>query len=130
MNKQQVIDVMQNVGSSEDVACCAALLDFIEKSSKKVYYYADFVASVERLHLDEPIQYVQRCVNLFKSKRINLLRQEYRYADDDGVIYPVDVEDLQAAYADGRLFLEWRNCSDSDFASKVYIVFFTRDGDV
>jgi hypothetical protein len=42
MNKQQVVDIMQNLGSIEDVACCVQLLDFIEQKTRKIYYYADF----------------------------------------------------------------------------------------
>lgn len=128
MNKQQVVDIMQNLGSIEDVACCARLLNFIEKKTRKIYYYADFVEAVVELNLDDPIQKVQRCLNLFKSKRLAILRQEYRYLDDDGVVYPVEIEDLQAAHMDGRLYLDWRNYSDPEFASKVYIVFFAGDG--
>jgi hypothetical protein len=128
MDKQRVIDIMQSLGSAEDVACCVLLLDFIQKKTKKIYYYADFVGAVAELNLNDPIQLVQRSLNLFKSKKLAILRQEYRYLDDDGVVYAVEVEDLQGAHLDGRLFLEWRNYSDPDFASKVYIVFFAGDG--
>lgn len=128
MNKGRVIEVMKSFGSSEDVSCCARLLDYIEKSSKRIYYYSDFVDAVSRLHLSEPMQNVQRSLNLFKSKNFALLRQEYRYLDDDGVVYGVEVEDLQAAYEEGSLYLEWRNVADSDFASKVYIVFIACSG--
>ena len=131
MNKSRVIEAMTVFGSSEDVSCCAQLLEYIETGSKRIYYYSDFVEAVSSLGLDDPIQTVQRSLNLFKSKGFGLLRQEYRYLDDDGVVYPVDVEDLQVAYSDGALFLDWRNGSDYDFASKVYIVFFvSSDGAV
>jgi len=124
MNKSRVIEAMTIFGSPEDVSCCAQLLEYIETGSKRIYYYSDFIEAVSDLHLHDPIQTVQRSLNLFKSRGFGLLRQEYRYLDDDGVVYPVEVEDLQAAYDDGALYLDWRNGSDSDFADKVYIVFF------
>ena len=128
MNKGRVIGVMESFGSTEDVSCCARLLDYIEAGTKRIYYYSDFVDAVSQLHLSEPMQNVQRSLNLFKSKRFALLRQEYRYLDDDGVVYDVEVEDLQAAYEDGSLYLDWRNVADPDFASKVYIVFIACSG--
>ncbi|UVL22768.1 hypothetical protein [Pseudomonas donghuensis] len=128
MNKQQVIHIMTSLGSSEDVACCARLLDYLESKSKRIYYYSDFVEAVAELELSDPLQVVQRSLNIFKSKKIDLIRQEYRYLDDDGVVYPVSVDDLQAAYSDGSLFLEWRNVADPGFATKVYIVFLAGSG--
>ncbi|WP_153000574.1 hypothetical protein [Pseudomonas syringae] len=119
---------MASLGSSEDVSCCAQLLEYIEAGSKRIYYYSDFVEAVSGLHLQDPMQNVQRSLNVLKSKSVGLLRQEYRYLDDDGVVYPVAIEELQAAYSDGSLHLDWRNGSDSDFAAKVYMVFFAGSG--
>lgn len=130
MNRQQALEAVKVFGSPEDVACCGLLLDYIEAKSKKIYYYSDFVEAVSALHLRDAIQNVQRCLNVLKSKRLSVIKQEYRYLDDDGVIYEVGVEDLQAAYEDGALNLEWRNQPDSDFASKIYIVFVAGAGAV
>lgn len=123
MNKQQAIELLHLSGTPEDVACCEALLNYIESSKKSLYVYGDFVSAVDSLGLRDAIQNIQRCVNILKTKKIGLLRQEYRYLDDDDVIYPVKLEDLQAAYLEGYLYLDWRNASDSDYASKIYIVF-------
>lgn len=128
MNKQQVLEVMTSLGSPEDVACCARLLDYLEVNPKRIYYYSDFVDAVADLKLYDPLQVVQRSLNIFKSKKFDIIRQEYRYLDDDGVVYPVSVEELQTAYLDGALFLDWRNVADPEFAAKVYIVFLAGSG--
>lgn len=130
MDKQQVINLMASLGTSEDVACCARLLDYLEMKPKKIYYYSDFVNAVSDLKMPDPLQVVQRSINVLKSRNTDFLRQEYRYIDDDGVIYPVTVDDLQTAYMDGSLYLEWRNIEDQDFSSKVYIVFLSGSGGV
>lgn len=128
MNKEQAVDAMKAFGTSDDAACCAMLFDYIKSDAKKLYYYSDFVDAVSSLNLQDSIQNVQRCLNIFKSKRSGMLRQEYRYLDDDGVVHPVDVEDIQAAYANGALFLEWLNYPDPEFSTKIYIVFVSVEG--
>lgn len=110
-------------GEPEDLACCENILAFLQREKKKIYYYNDFLAAIDGMRLRDPIQNVQRCLNVLKSKRIGILKQEYRYLDDDGVVYPVETEDLQAASQDGQLYLEWRNHADAGYLSKVYIVF-------
>lgn len=123
MNKQQVLDAIDFLGRPEDVACCEKILTLLLQCNKRIYYYNDFLEVVSSLELQDPIQNVQRCLNLLKSKRAGWLRQEYRYLNDDGVVYDVGLEDLQAAHEDGALNLEWRNSPDYEYSSKVYIVF-------
>ncbi|WEA19042.1 hypothetical protein [Pseudomonas juntendi] len=130
MNRDQAVEVVSSFGSPGDAACCAIIFDYVQSGSKRLYHYSDFVEAVAGLNLPDSIQNVQRCLNVLKSKRFGLLRQEYRYLDDDGVVYPVDVEDIQAAYTDGALCLEWRNFPDPDFASKIYIVFLPVEGSI
>ncbi|MCY1561454.1 hypothetical protein D9M68_987120 [compost metagenome] len=107
------------------MVCCVKAIDLLLRRAKKTYTYFDLLEAIkeERDAISDPLQVIQRCINLLKSSKVGMIRQEYRYLDDDGVIYNVDTEDLQAAYMDGKLHLEWRNYSDPEFESKVYVVF-------
>jgi hypothetical protein len=128
MYKQQVMDAIKYSGVPEDVFFCEKILDVLQQKNKKFYYYSDFLGLVSNMGLIDPSQNVQRCLNILKSKRVGVLKQEYRYVDDDDVIYSVEAEDLQVANENGYLFLEWRNFPDPDYLSKVYIVFVCLEG--
>lgn len=125
MEKQQIISLATSVLPAEEVVCCVKVIDLLLRRAKKTYTYFDLLEAIkeERDAISDPLQVIQRCINLLKSSKVGMIRQEYRYLDDDGVIYNVDTEDLQAAYMDGKLHLEWRNYSDPEFESKVYVVF-------
>ncbi|MFG9664556.1 hypothetical protein ACEP24_27130 [Pseudomonas aeruginosa] len=109
-----------------DVECCKCLADFIMEraSSGAVYSYTDFMQACHKSPDDlSALADLQVCINILKSPRVGLLKEEYRYIADDETIYDVSVSDLQVAFEDGALHVDGLGYSDVDYLSKVYIVF-------
>lgn len=122
--EMRLYEVINSVGFEPPVAdCCKKIASLLFSSDKRLYYYVDFLEACG-LSADTPqdLHKIQFCINFLKSNSIALIKQEYRYICED-VVYEVSVEDLQAAYEDGALSLDFLNHSDRDWQSKVYVVF-------
>lgn len=106
-----------------DVGCCKNIAAAILSDSRQIYTYGDLLNSANS---GEDSGYdigdVQCAINVLKSDHVQLLRELYRYIDND-VIYDLSLEDLQVAMLDGALDLELRGYPDRDFKSKVYVIF-------
>jgi len=100
---------------------CLKLVELVQEApeAKAIYTYAHLMQSVGT----EDIERLQAAINYLKSSPIKLFSQQYQYVDDDGVVYFLDKEDLQAALADGALPHPDHGRLDFDFSNKVFIVY-------
>lgn len=124
ITQEQLLNEIASAGFERPLAdYCQKIAAHVITSKKKIFYYTDFLHACE-IQKNEPedLHNIQLCVNFLKSKRISLLRQEYRYEYDE-VLYEVKTEDLQAAHESGTLFLDYLGFSDPNWKSRVYVVF-------
>jgi hypothetical protein len=119
------IDQSYLVGGGSDAQCCKQIVSVILNDDRKFYTYGELLeganaGSVKGFNISD----VQFALNVLKGSSIKLLRETYRYIDDD-LIYDLSVEELQLAMQDGVLELELRGYPDRDFKSKVFLIFST-----
>lgn len=118
------IDQCYLFGGGGDVRCCKNIASAVLNGSRVVYTYGDLLNSAgSDSEARFEIADVQCAINVLKGSQIRLLREVYRYIDDDDVIYDLSTEELQVAMRDGVLDLELRGYPDRDFKSKVYVIF-------
>lgn len=124
ITQEQLLNELASAGFEQPlVDYCQKIAAYVISSNKRIFYYADFLHACN-ISNNKPkdLHNIQLCANFLRSKRISLLRQEYRYEYDD-VLYEVEIEDLQAAHENGALFLDSLGFSDSNWKPKVYVVF-------
>lgn len=124
LTQEQLFKEIDSVEFERPLASlCKKIAAYIISSKKIIFYYVDFLQACDLYDgTPEDLHAVQLCINFLKSKKISLIRQEYRYEYED-VLYEVAVEDLQAAYENDSLYIDYLGFSDSNWRSKVYIVF-------
>lgn len=118
-----IIDQIYLTGEDGDARCCKKLALSILHEQRAFYSYGDLLnianfGTAECFNIND----VQLAINVLKGTSIKLLREVYRYIDDD-VIYDLSADELQTALKDGILDLELRGYPDRDFKSKVYVIF-------
>ncbi|WP_426108325.1 hypothetical protein [Pseudomonas sp. TWR1-1-4] len=110
-------------GDDRDVHCCKNIASAVLHDSRVFYTYGDLLVSAgANSGVAYEISDVQYAINVLKGSQVRLLREVYRYIDED-VIYDLSTEELQVAMQDGALNLELRGYPDRDFKSKVYVIF-------
>lgn len=117
------IDRCYLFGGAGNVQCCKSIASAILKDTRRFYTYGDLLNVVaadvgSRCEISD----VQSAINVLKGAQVRLLREVYRYIDED-VIYDLSTEELQVAMRDGFLDLELRGYPDREFKSKVYVIF-------